>query len=111
MLKVTLLNASNLSLNFAQYSSISFKKQAVLFGLDKINVPLENNSTALTLAKKEPLSKIWNSNGTIQSFGNKFKNAMYGVANGKFFSVDARQMGSQWINQDAEEAHRNNGYK
>jgi hypothetical protein len=110
-LKVTLLNASNLSLNLARNSSINFKKQVTLFGLDHINVPQENNKTAITFAKKEPLSKVWNADGSVQNFGNKFKDTMYGVANGKFFTVNANQLGSSWLQQDAQQAHQKNGYR
>lgn len=110
-LKVNLLNASSLSLNLDYSYPINFKKQAVLFGLDKINVPQEINNTVFTFAKKEPLSKVWNADASLHNFGDKFKDTMYGVANGKYFTVDANQLGSSWIQQDAQQAHQKNGYR
>ena len=111
-LKVVILNSNKLTLNNTYFQTMGLSKQAILFGLSQIDVPRENTETqSLTLLKKEPLSPLWNSQGQAQNFESKFKDTMYGVANGKFFTVNANQLGSSWLQQDAQQAHQKNGYR
>lgn len=110
ILKLTFFSP-NLSLANTQAIHTKANKAFSFHSLLSQSVPHSTAPQKILAKKNEPLSPLWNFDGNPQDFGSKFKNTLYGVANGKFFTVDANQLGSQWVNQDAIDAHRNNGYR
>lgn len=106
-LELLMLPNASLALQSSTYD-ISMFRQASVYGISSINIP--NNTSNTLLRSTDKPGAFWRTDGSIVNYSDKFKNTLNNVANGKYFSVDAQNFGSSWIQQDAANAHKNNGY-
>lgn len=106
-LKLQIIPRASLASASSHYD-ISMFRQASVYGISSINIPEKSSNTLLRSAKDKP-GTYWRTDGSVRNYSDKFKNTLNDVAKGKYFSVDAQNLGSTWIQQDAANAHKNNG--